>query len=235
MDDRECEKCKGFVPRGLGLCDDCGWENDLKYFVRTTPEPVPTADEIKNKQQRANWRLMLPLSCGAAALLLLLTIAGLCGYWGPEAWIALLIVPVSVLLHLILFGLLTWISSSSEENIVQSEGGFLIYWGKCLAITLVAHISFLLLVAPVGAYFYWSIEDALITSMLNSLGWMLLLVMISGPGWFAGSQFFFSYPMTWGASLMAMILAFDIGVCGFVVWLCYPLTFQVFQFVMEKF
>jgi len=234
MDDRECEKCEGKVPRGLGLCPDCGWENDLKYFVRTKPNPVLTADEISHLQQRSYWQLLLPATGGVACLCMFLAIAGLCVYWGRATWIGFLIAPASVLIHTLLFALLVWIGSSSEEKIVQGEGGALFYWGKCLAVALIAHASFLVLVAPIR-HFSSEIQDSLMISMIYSFGWLLVIAVIAAPGWFAAIQFYFTFPVIWGVALTGMMLGFEIAVCGFVVWLFCPLEIHLFRELTNMF
>ncbi len=230
MDDRKCEKCEGLVPRGIGLCSDCGWENDLKYYVRTTPAPVPTVDEIKSEKERENWYLVLPASMIGSTVLLMLTIAGLCSYWAEEARLLFSLAAISVFAHCLLLGTLSWIASSNEESIVQGEGGYLYFWAKALTATIVAHVVFLFQIAPMEQFNTY-INDAFAFYPVYAIGWSMYFVAISASGWFAAVKFFFSHNVIWSGTLVAMILAIDASAAGFATWWFTPLQFPILDYI----
>ncbi|QDU95861.1 hypothetical protein [Lignipirellula cremea] len=188
---RDCDKCDRTLPQGQGLCTACGWENDLGYFVDISgkKQPEKTPDEASNLLESRKfsriWQNCFSLAGGLIALELII------GLIAPSWWLLLFLTPVAVLVQIPLAALLVWASDFSKSQVVKAEGGRLLFWGKCVAATLVSYLVYTLIAMPTLRLFYW-----LGFPVFDFGLWLVIVpihVLLLSIGWFLAVRHYFEF------------------------------------------
>jgi len=149
MEDRKCEKCDATVPAPGSFCEQCGWENDLKYFVPIDKPAPKNEDQLSGETEREKWKNISGVIWKLAAALLVLELLLSVFFWGATWWWGMLpLTPYVVGIQSTMLGFYIWLTTPTRINLIEREGGGQLFAGKCIVAILIACILSCVMAAP---------------------------------------------------------------------------------------
>jgi len=194
MPERECEECGAKVDHGRGLCTECGWENDLKYFVdiAKTRTGLLSPEEAGYLLEREKWETSIWTICLGLGIALFAAAIGL-GISAHLGWFIYLGVLLILLpLHTLGCAWTIWLASDSTDEHIKAEGGREVFWGKSLGTALISQVTFCVLAVPL-----WLLAEMVLPPWMQIVYfweiWTLFFLGLGSVGWLGAILFLFEF------------------------------------------